>query len=77
MSVLIGLPRDIIEDIRTNRHQNDDCWQDALSQWIKQNYTISDTFPEPSWRSLLKAVKEVDMQRYKELASKHQIGTIV
>ena len=74
LSVYIGLSKATIDGIRENRPWNSaECWGEALSQWIKQNYT-TDRYGLPSWRSLLKAVAMVDNRLYKELAFKHPAG---
>ena len=51
------------------------CWNEALKQWIQQNYrTVK--FGLPSWRTLLEAIARVDKLLFKNLAGKHQ-GNII
>ena len=74
LSVYIGLSKATIDSIRENRpRDNAGCWGEALSQWIKQNYT-TEQYGLPSWRSLLKAVAMVDNRLSRELALKHPTG---
>ena len=74
LSACLGLAKADIDRIRKN-HPWDvaGCWSEALSQWIKQNYSTQ-RFDLPSWRSLLNAVATVDRHLYKELATKHPLG---
>ena len=69
LSAYLGLAKADIDRIRES-HPRDilGCWSEALSQWIKQNYSTQ-RFDLPSWRSLLKAVAMVDRRFCKELAS--------
>ena len=73
ISVLIGLRSDMIEQIRLhNQNQISLCWNEAMSEWIiKQNYTF-EKFGKPSWRTLLKAVVQVNRRLFEELARKHK-----
>ena len=76
LSACLGLAKADIDSIREN-HPRDiaGCWSEALSQWIKQNYSTQ-RFGLPSWRSLLNAVAVavVDKRLFKELATKHPSG---
>ena len=74
LSACLGLAKADIDRIRES-HPRDiaGCWSEALSQWIKQNYSTQ-RFGLPSWRSLLKAVATVDRHLCKELAAKHPLG---
>ena len=74
LSACLGLAKADIDRIRKN-HPGDiaGCWSEALSQWIKQNFSTQQ-FGLPSWRSLLKAVAMVDRRLYMELAAKHPLG---
>ena len=76
LSACLGLAKADIDRIRESRPRDiTGCWSEALSQWIKQNYsTHSQGFGLPSWRSLLKAVAAVDRRHYKKLAAKHPLG---
>ena len=75
LSACLGLAKSKIDMIRESRPRDiAGCWSEALSQWIKQNYSTQ-RFGLPSWRSLLKAVAMVDRRLCKELAAKHSSGT--
>ena len=69
LSISLGLSCDVIDDIKGSG-DNYHCWSEALKHWIKQNYN-TDTFGRPSWRSLLKAVAEIDKLLFNRLAEKH------
>ena len=74
LSACLGLAKANIDSIRESRSRDSaGCWSEALSQWIKQNYSTQ-RFGLPSWRSLLKSVAVVDKQLVKELATKHPSG---
>ena len=68
--VYLGLPFDLIDN--TIRPASN-CWSEALKQWIKQNYNIK-KFGQPSWRTLLRAVAQVNKLQFKKLAEKHKAG---
>ena len=71
VSGYLGLSFELIETIkRDNPKDSSGCWNEAMKQWIKQNYN-TDVFGRPSWRSLLKAVAEVDKLLFERLAAKH------
>ena len=74
LSACLGLAKADIDRIKESGRDIAGCWSEALSQWIKQNYSTQQ-FGLPSWRSLLKAVTMVDRRLYKELAAKHSLGT--
>ena len=66
--IYLGLHIDLIKNtIRPATHP----WNEALNQWIKQNYNTK-RFGLPSWRTLLKAVAQVNKLQFKELADKHR-----
>ena len=69
LSISLGLSYDVIDNIKGSG-DNYHCWSEALNHWIKQNYN-TETFDQPSWRSLLKAVAEIDKLLFKRLAEKH------
>ena len=74
LSACLGLAKADIDSIRESRSRDSaGCWSEALSQWIKQNYSTQ-RFGLPSWRSLLKAMAMVDKRLVKELATKHPSG---
>ena len=74
LSACLGLAKADIDRIRESRPRDiAGCWSEALSQWIKQNYSTQ-RFGLPSWRSLLKAVAMVDKRLCKYLAAKHLLG---
>lgn len=72
ISGYLGLPPSLIDKIRGN-HPGDNisCLNDALLQWIKQNYNVVN-FGEPSWKTLLQAIAKVDKLYFKKLAADHQ-----
>ena len=70
LSVYLGLSCDVIDNIKGSG-DNYNCWSEALKHWIRQNFNTR-KFGVPSWRSLLKAVAEVDKLQFKKLADKHQ-----
>ena len=74
----LGLPFKLIDTIkRDNPKDSAGCWNEALKEWIKQNYNTK-LFGRPSWRSLLKAVAEVDNLLFEKLAAKHsQPGMLI
>ena len=73
LSGYLGLSFEILDDIKKcHPNNNSDCWNEALKQWIKQNYK-TEMFGEPSWRTLLRAIAKVDKLRFKKLAERHQL----
>ena len=72
LSGYLGLSIGTIDTIKENLTNNvAGCWNEALKQWIKQNYrTVK--FGLPSWRALLEAVARVDKLLFKKLADKHK-----
>jgi hypothetical protein len=72
----LGLPSHKIESIKRN-NPNDcaGCWNDALLEWISQNYD-TEKFGNPSWKTLLTAVAKVNRLQCKELAANHQ-GSLI
>lgn len=72
LSGYLGLSMGTIENIKGNPpYDNSCCWNEALKQWIKQNYK-TEKFGVPSWRSLLRAVAVIDKLLFKNLAGYHQ-----
>jgi hypothetical protein len=72
ISAYLGLSYELIEAIKCDKHRDSSgCWNEALKLWIKQNYNTK-LFGRPSWRSLLKAVAEVDKYQFQKLAAEHQ-----
>lgn len=73
LSGYLGLSFELIDRIKGD-HPNDKvgCWNEALKQWIKQNYKTQ-RFGEPSWKILLKAVARIDKLQCKKLAAEHQL----
>ena len=73
LSGFIGLSSTVIDQIRCD-HPNDSscCWNEALNQWIKQNYN-TEKFGKPSWQTLLGAVVHVDRRLFEKLASEHKL----
>ena len=72
VSAYLGLPFKVIDTIKwDNPRDSTGCWNEALKEWIKQNYNTK-LFDRPSWRSLLRAVAEVDKRQFQKLAAEHQ-----
>ena len=72
LSGYLGLSNSVIETIQhDNPKKASNCWNEALSKWIKQNYNTKQ-FGLPSWRTLLKAIAVVNFGLFKTLASQHQ-----
>lgn len=72
ISGYLGLSPSLIDKIRGNHPgDNTSCLNDALLQWIKQNYNVV-KFGEPSWKTLLHAIAKVDKLYFKKLAADHQ-----
>ena len=72
VSAYLGLPFKLIDTVkRDNPRDSAGCWNEALKEWIKQNYNTK-LFGRPSWRSLLRAVAEVDKHQFQKLAAEHQ-----
>ena len=72
VSGYLGLSFELIDTIkRDNPRDSTGCWNEALKEWIKQNYNTK-KFGRPSWRSLLRAVAEVDKRQFQKLAAEHQ-----
>ena len=72
VSAYLGLSFKVIDTIkRDNPRDSAGCWNEALKEWIKQNYDTK-LFGRPSWRSLLRAVAEVDKHQFQKLAAEHE-----
>ena len=72
LSGYLGLSNSVIETIQhDNPKKPSDCWNKALSHWIKQNYN-TERFGLPSWRTLLKAIALVNCSLFNTLAPQHQ-----
>ena len=72
LSTYLGLPAKTIDVIKgDNFSKCSSCWNEALKQWIMQNYD-TDKFGNPSWRSLLGAIAKLDKLQFKKLVEKHQ-----
>ena len=72
LSVFLGLSFSLIEEIKASYHNSiNGYFNEALKNWIKQNYSTTD-FGLPSWRTLLKAVARVDKLLFKRLADSHK-----
>lgn len=77
VSGYLGLSFSLIDSIKRD-HPNDStgCWNEAVKRWIQQKYNTK-SFGKPSWRTLLKAVVQVDKRLFQSLAVKHQSKLIV
>ena len=73
LSSYLGLSSSSINNIKKHRHRHPivGCLNDALNHWINKNYDTQ-KFGLPSWRSLLKAVANLNMWMCMDLAAKHQ-----
>lgn len=72
LSGYLGLSIGMIDAIKENFPNNAaGCWNEALKQWIKQNYRTA-RYGYPSWRMLLEAIARIDKLLFKKLADKHQ-----
>ena len=71
LSACLGLAKADIDGIRENRPRDSaGCWSDALSLWIKQNYSTQ----RFGLQRLIEAVALVDRRLCKQLAAKHPLG---
>ena len=72
LSGYLGLSIGCIDTIKKNFSTDaTGCWNEALKQWIQQNYRTK-KFGLPSWRTLLEAIARFDKRLCKILANKHQ-----
>ena len=71
LSIYLGLTFEVIDNIK-GCGGNYSCWNEALKQWVKQNYS-TEKFGVPSWRSLLSAVARVDKLLFRKLASEYLV----
>ena len=71
LAIYLGLSFDLINGTIKLAGDSFQCWSEALRQWILHNYNTK-TFGEPSWRTLLKAVAQVNKLQFKKLAASHQ-----
>ena len=72
LSGFLGLRIETIDTIKENFPNNAmGCWNEALKQWIKQNYRTA-RYGYPSWRMLLEAIARIDKLLFQKLADKHQ-----
>ena len=72
LSGFLGFRIETIDTIKENFPNNAvGCWNEALKQWIKQNYRTA-KYGYPSWRMLLEAIARIDKLLFKKLADKHQ-----
>lgn len=77
LSGYLGLSISLIDSIKGSHPDNPlRCWNEALKNWIKQNYNTQ-RFHLPSWRTLLEAVARVDRLLFKKLASTHQGASVL
>ena len=75
LSGYLGLLMSQIDTIKEDFSNNSvGCWNEALKQWIRQNYNTS-KFQLPCWKMLLKAIAQVDKLLFKKLAEKHPLKT--
>ena len=72
LSGFIGLSHKTIHAINGNNPgDKEGAWNDALMQWILQDYN-TEKHGLPSWRTLLKTIGRVDQPLFEKLAKEHQ-----
>ena len=72
LSGFLGLPFKTICTIKeSNSNDSDVSWNEALMQWILQDYNTK-KHGFPSWRTLLKAIGRVDQPLFEKLAKENQ-----
>jgi hypothetical protein len=72
----MGLSFKTIHTIKDNNpDDSEDSWNEALMQWILQDYN-TEKYGLPSWKSLLKTVSRVDQPLFEILAKEHQVKGI-
>ena len=72
LSGFLGLPFKTIRTIKeSNSNDSDTSWNEALMQWILQDYNTK-KHGFPSWRTLLKAIGRVDQPLFEKLAKENQ-----
>ena len=72
LSGFLGLPFKTIRTIKeSNSNDSDASWNEALMQWILQDYNTK-KHGLPSWKSLLKVVARVDEPLFEKLAEEHK-----
>ena len=73
LSVNLGIsPSDIGKFAKNHPQDVSGCLSDALVHWIRQNYDTKQ-YGLPSWRTLLRAVAQLDKLLFKKLASEHPV----
>lgn len=76
LSAYLGLSMSMIDRIKANRHGDcAACWNEALKEWIMQNYN-AEKFGKPSWKVLLRNVAHFDKLLFKKLVEEHQLEGI-
>ena len=71
LSISMGLPSKLIDTIKHNYGDDaEGCWGEALNKWICQNYN-TDKYSMPSWRTLLRAIANIDRLLFHQLRHKH------
>ena len=75
LGTFLGLAVDDLDSIMRDHRSSKACLKKALYEWIKQNYP-TDKYGLPSWRTLLKAVAQVNGQLFRKLAVKYKTITI-
>ena len=73
MSGFMGLSFKMIRTIDGNNpNDSEGSWNEALMQWILQDYN-TEKHGLPCWRTLLKTVSRVDQPLFEKLAKEHQV----
>ena len=72
LAIYLGLSFELINStIKVAGASSFQCWSEVLRQWILQNYNTN-MFGKPSWRTLLRAVAQINKLQFKALADKHE-----
>ena len=72
LSGFMGLSYKTICTINEDNPDNSEgSWNEALMQWILQDYN-TEKYGLPSWKSLLKTVSRVDQPLFEKLTREHQ-----
>ena len=76
LSGFLGLSFKMIRTINGNNPNDSEAsWNEALMQWILQDYN-TEKHGLPCWRTLLKTVSRVDQPLCEKLAKEHQVEGI-
>ena len=65
LSTYMGLGFSLIDRIKVDIKGCQECWNEALKEWICLNYNHG-RYGEPSWQTLLRAVAVVNQSEFKK-----------